>query len=259
MNIEPFGSVSKETVEETERTLEFTLPVSYRFFLELTNGGVIEEGSMPAILVPGLSAGPDLTVLYGIGVSEKYDIVSVNRSLKKSLPPNACVIGGGTYGYFLLVKADDDDLLYFWDRELVLPISSPGANAYMVSESFRDFWNQLGIINIYEKGDSIMERIEYVPLGSIILLNGNIKKVLVISRGLLVKNNAGQELFFDYAGVTYPEGLLSDELAYFNHSDISKVIFEGYRDEEDEITVNNINTYLEKHPDAIRGNVDNWG
>ena len=48
-----------------------------------------------------------------------------------------------------------------------------------------------------------MEKINYIPLGSIVLLSGGTQKVMIISRGLNVQNG-GRVLFFDYAGVPYP-------------------------------------------------------
>ena len=65
-------------------------------------------------------------------------------------------------------------------------------------------------------------------------------------------------MIFDYAGVTYPEGLVGDHVAYFNHIDVAKVVFEGFSDEADTITVDNINKYIADHPEIERGSVDNW-
>ncbi len=96
-----------------------------------------------------------------------------------------------------------------------------------------------------------MEKINYYPLGSVVLLDGGIQKLLITSRGLIV-NKDDEEVFYDYAGVPYPEGLVSDTLVYFNHDGVVKVVFEGYHDEDDEIVVNNINRYIELHPDIRR-------
>lgn len=96
-----------------------------------------------------------------------------------------------------------------------------------------------------------MERIEYYALGSIVLLNGGIQKLMITSRGLVVDQN-GKNVFFDYAGVPYPDGLISDQIVYFNHATIAKVIFEGYRDDDDIVIVDNINKYLEEHPSVER-------
>lgn len=98
-----------------------------------------------------------------------------------------------------------------------------------------------------------MEKIEYIPLGSVVLLKGGIQKLLVISRGINVKRN-GEMIFFDYGGVLYPEGLIGDQMAYFNHDGIEKVIFEGYNDDESKIFADNINTYLMKNPGIKKGN-----
>ena len=99
-----------------------------------------------------------------------------------------------------------------------------------------------------------MEKIEYLPLGSIVLLKGGTKKVMIIARGLEVKLE-GKITFLDYGGVQYPEGLIGDELAYFNHDGIRKVIFKGYRDEDDEIVAANIREYLASGTVA-RGDVE---
>ncbi len=96
-----------------------------------------------------------------------------------------------------------------------------------------------------------MERINYYPLGSVVLLDGGIQKLLITSRGLIV-NQDGEEVFYDYAGVPYPDGLVSDTIAYFNHDGIVKVVFEGYHDDDDEVIVNNINRFLENNPDIKR-------
>lgn len=97
-----------------------------------------------------------------------------------------------------------------------------------------------------------MDKVKFHALGSIVLLDGGIQKIVITSRGLIVNNN-GEEMFFDYAGVPYPEGVINDRLLYFNHDGIAKVIFEGYSDGDDEIFVDNINRYLEAHPDTKRG------
>ena len=100
-----------------------------------------------------------------------------------------------------------------------------------------------------------MENINYLPLGSIVYLKGGTKKVIIIARGLVAKRGDGV-VFFDYGGVPYPEGLQDDQMAYFQHDGISRVVFEGYTDLDNEVTVDKINAYLEKHPELERGNVD---
>lgn len=99
--------------------------------------------------------------------------------------------------------------------------------------------------------------IEYLPLGSIVLLEGGVQKVFIVGRALLVRK--GEEtFFFDYAGVPYPEGVVGDQVAYFNAETITKVVFKGYSDVDDENAVGNINRYLQEHPDVKRGDPASW-
>ena len=99
-----------------------------------------------------------------------------------------------------------------------------------------------------------MEKINFLPLGSVVYLKEGTKKVLIIARGLIAKNGDGV-VFFDYGGVPYPEGLQDDKMAYFQHDSINKVVFEGFKDSDDEATVDKINLYLEKHPELEKGDV----
>lgn len=103
-----------------------------------------------------------------------------------------------------------------------------------------------------------MERIDYVPLGSVVLLSGGTQKLLVVARALLVKSG-DQTCFFDYGGVLYPEGLNSDRMAYFNHDGISRVIFRGFDDAENQNIVDSINKFLEENPNVPKGDPHTWG
>lgn len=91
-----------------------------------------------------------------------------------------------------------------------------------------------------------MSRIDYLPLGSVVYTRGGIKELMIVGRGLQIKINDDIS-FFDYAAVNFPEGLLSDQVAYFNHDKISKVLFKGYSDDRDQIISDNINNFLENN------------
>ena len=99
--------------------------------------------------------------------------------------------------------------------------------------------------------------INYVPLGSVVLLKGASQKLLVISRGINVKHGE-DTFFFEYGGVPYPDGLISDRMAYFNHENISKVVFEGCNDIENRNMVENINRYVSEHQEIKKGDVKSW-
>ena len=107
-------------------------------------------------------------------------------------------------------------------------------------------------------GKTTVKKLKYLPLGSVVLLKGGTQKLVIIGRGLQVQNAQKKILFFDYAGVPYPQGLSGDEAMYFNIDMIVKVVHEGYSDEDDAIITDSINEYLADHPDTIRGNADLW-
>lgn len=102
-----------------------------------------------------------------------------------------------------------------------------------------------------------MGKIDYVPLGSVVYLNGGIKKLLIVARAIQATNN-GKQYFFDYGGVLYPEGITGDQMAYFNHNDISSVFFRGCDDGENKGMTEAINRFVETHPDLLRGSLENW-
>ena len=49
----------------------------------------------------------------------------------------------------------------------------------------------------------------------------------------------------DYGACTYPEGMMGDRLMYFQASDINKVVFKGYTDDDERIMVYNIQKAME--------------
>lgn len=100
-----------------------------------------------------------------------------------------------------------------------------------------------------------MEKYNLLPLGSVVYLREGNKKVLIVARGLVMKNQ-GNPVFFDYGGVMYPEGLQNDQMAYFQHDAVSKVVFTGYSDMDDEATVEKIFGFMERHPEIPKGDVN---
>lgn len=87
---------------------------------------------------------------------------------------------------------------------------------------------------------------DVLALGSVVILKGNAKKVMVVSRAIGIKINTQDEVKqFDYAGCQYPEGVTSQELIFFNTEDIGKVIFQGYKDEINEVLEESIKEWIE--------------
>lgn len=74
---------------------------------------------------------------------------------------------------------------------------------------------------------------KYLPIGTVCTLKGKNKKVMVT--GFYSVEFNGNLKINDYFGCVYPEGMLKPEaMGTFNHSDIEKVDFIGYINEEQE-------------------------
>ena len=65
-----------------------------------------------------------------------------------------------------------------------------------------------------------------LPIGSVVCLKNGEKPLMIFG---ILPQNAVQR--FDYLGVLYPEGYLSEDMVFmFNHEDIDEVKFIGYVD-----------------------------
>lgn len=72
-----------------------------------------------------------------------------------------------------------------------------------------------------------------LPVGSVVLLKGGVKKLVVM--GIKQASVEKQDEEYDYMGVLYPEGYLGDDTMFlFNHEDINDIIFTGYSNPERE-------------------------
>jgi hypothetical protein len=79
----------------------------------------------------------------------------------------------------------------------------------------------------------------------VVLWKDEAKKLVIMQRGTMVELG-GKEVYRDYGATIYPEDL-QDELIYFNHADITKVIFEGFRDDAETAIVKQLNEFAQKH------------
>lgn len=72
---------------------------------------------------------------------------------------------------------------------------------------------------------------EYLPIGSVVLLKNGSKRVMIYGRKQIhIETNKE----WDYLACLYPEGNINEEFMYlFNHDQIDKVYFLGYRDDEE--------------------------
>ena len=85
---------------------------------------------------------------------------------------------------------------------------------------------------------------ELLPIGSIVLLEGAEKKLMIFGVG---QTQLEENKDFDYIGVVYPEGNMGEGSQFlFNHSDIEEIVFRGYEDEERDNFLEMLNSYFEE-------------
>ena len=71
---------------------------------------------------------------------------------------------------------------------------------------------------------------ELLPIGSVVLLNNGQKRVMIFGVG---QTDPTTNVEYDYIGVVYPEGNMGVGTQYlFNHTDIDRIDFRGFDDEE---------------------------
>ena len=81
-----------------------------------------------------------------------------------------------------------------------------------------------------------------LPIGSVVLLKGGKKRLMIAGIRQTAKNNPDKE--YDYMGVLYPEGYLSEEYnALFDHEDIKQIYFRGWEDLERQEFIKNLEKY----------------
>ncbi len=75
-----------------------------------------------------------------------------------------------------------------------------------------------------------MKDTTYLPVGSVVLLKGATKKVVVL--GYAVKED-GEDKIWDYLGAPFPTGVIkSDMNLLFDKEQIEEVVHVGYKDED---------------------------
>lgn len=87
---------------------------------------------------------------------------------------------------------------------------------------------------------------EFLPIGSVCLLKGAKKKVMIT--GFCVKGNETGERVFDYLACVYPEGVISsDQNLLFDHEQIDQIFFKGFVNEEEVSFKTKLNEALSQH------------
>ncbi len=73
---------------------------------------------------------------------------------------------------------------------------------------------------------------KYLPIGSVVMLNGGKKRVMVT--GFCAIANENPNKIYDYSGCIYPEGYISsNQVCLFDHNQIETVFYKGFVDDEE--------------------------
>ena len=84
---------------------------------------------------------------------------------------------------------------------------------------------------------------KYLPIGSVVLLEGATKKVMITGFASM-SPDTGEKLF-DYSGCIFPEGFFNyNEVCVFDHSQIDKVFYRGFEDDEQKTFITDLEKTL---------------
>ena len=73
---------------------------------------------------------------------------------------------------------------------------------------------------------------KFLPVGTVVMLKGGSKRLMIT--GFCTMDVNDMNTMYDYCGCLYPEGIVkSDQNAVFNHDQIDKIYYIGYKDEEE--------------------------
>ncbi len=82
---------------------------------------------------------------------------------------------------------------------------------------------------------------ELLPIGSVILLDGANKKLMIIG---VKQTDLETDEEYDYLGVVYPEGSMGEDSSFFfDHDAIKKVYFTGYDDDERKLFIQKLDDF----------------
>ncbi len=85
----------------------------------------------------------------------------------------------------------------------------------------------------------------FLPIGSIVMLDGGTKPVMI--NGYCAVTTALKDKVFDYRGCPFPEGIIdSSGVALFDDEQISKVVYEGFKNDEAKEFIHKLETIVNK-------------
>ena len=107
---------------------------------------------------------------------------------------------------------------------------------------------------------------KFLPIGSVVLLKGGNKEVMITSYCIFPKKSQikeGKEIkpeikLYEYGGCLYPEGILdTDTVCAFNHDQIDKICYVGYETEEQAKLSKTLNEQYDKIKSEFEKSISN--
>lgn len=143
MLAEYLGACTNEAISDIEAKYSLTFPADYAAFLTEFNGAI--AGDEAAVVLPSIDDYIELDSLFGLKCERKWlDFEYWMDKYCDELTPNSAIIGRDVLGGFLvLVCCGEDAGVYYWDTALNYDASTPDSNAYLVADSFSDFFKAI--------------------------------------------------------------------------------------------------------------------
>ena len=69
-----------------------------------------------------------------------------------------------------------------------------------------------------------------MPIGSVVRLVGGEKRVMICGR---VVSNAEDNKIYDYVACIFPQGVMGNDMYFFNRDTVEEVFFIGFQDPEE--------------------------
>ncbi|MCL2677145.1 MAG: DUF4176 domain-containing protein [Streptococcaceae bacterium] len=87
-----------------------------------------------------------------------------------------------------------------------------------------------------------MKKNKFLPLGSIVGINGETDKLLIVQHAITVEGT-----YYDYEGILHSEEKI--QAFYFNKDNISKIFFKGYADETAQLIIEHMFDVIKESPE----------
>lgn len=143
MNLNVFGKVIEELIEELEEFLGFLFLEDYKKFLSEYNGGILKV-RYSKFFVKELNQEIFLDVLYGIGVKKIFDLSECYEEFEEDMLLISLIIGDDlSLGLIVFIIDIENYGVYYWDYFFYFLQFSEEENMYKIVDSFKDFINGL--------------------------------------------------------------------------------------------------------------------